>query len=207
MEDVLDLYAEPYDPKRPVVCFDEQSLQLLEETRVARAVAPGLPALVDYEYRRKGTANLFMAVEPLAGWRKVTVTERRTRLDFAAQMKELVDIHYPDAHGIRVVLDNLNTHTPASLYEAFPADEARRLVRRLEFHYTPKHGSWLNMAEAELSVLSKQCLDRRIGDRAMLARETAAWTDARNTKHIKIAWQFTVTHARQKLAHLYPAQP
>ena len=181
MEDVLDLYTEPYDPKCPVVCFDEKPLQLLEETRLSRPVAPGQPALVDYEYRRNGTANLFMAVEPLAGWRRVTVTERRTKVDFAAEMKRLVDLDYPDADRIRVVLDNLNTHRPASLYDAFPPQEARRLLRRLEFHYTPKHGSWLNMAEAELSVLSGQCLDRRIADLAILAREVSAWTRGRTT--------------------------
>lgn len=207
MEDVLDLYTEPLDPNRPVVCFDEKPLQLLEETRVSRPVAPGQPALVDYEYRRKGTANIFMAVEPRGGWRRVTVTERRTKLDFAAEMKQLVDVDYPGAERIRVVLDNLNTHTLASLYEAYPAHEARRLARRLEFHYTPKHGSWLNMAEAELSVLSGQCLDRRIGDTVILAREVAAWTAARNKERVCIQWRFTVDHARTKLKHLYPAQP
>ena len=207
MEDVLDLYAEPYDPKRPVVCFDEKPLQLLEETRVPRPVAPGKAALVDYAYRRKGTANIFLAVQPLAGWRAVTVTGRRTRLDFAAEMKRLVDVHFPDAERIRVVLDNLNTHTPASLYDAFPPDEARRLARRLEFHYTPKHGSWLNMAEAEPSVLGGQCLDRRIGDRDILAQEVAAWTARRNHERISIQWRFTVHDARRKLPHLYPSQP
>ena len=207
MEDVLDLYTEPYDPKCPVVCFDEKPLQLLEETRLSRPVAPGQPALVDYEYRRNGTANLFMAVEPLAGWRRVTVTERRAKVDFAAEMKRLVDLDYPDADRIRVVLDNLNTHRPASLYDAFPPQEARRLLRRLEFHYTPKHGSWLNMAEAELSVLSGQCLDRRIADLAILAREVSAWTRGRNDERVRIKWRFTVHDARRKLSHLYPAQP
>lgn len=206
MEDVLDLYAEPYDPKRPVVCFDEKPLQLLEETRLPRPVAPSQPALVDYEYRRKGTANLFLAVEPLAGWRKVTATERRTKRDFAQQLQELSE-HYPGAERIRIVLDNLSTHTLACLYEAFPAEEARRLVRRFEFHHTPKHGSWLNMAEAELSVLSKQCLDRRIADLGRLAQETAAWTVSRNSDRVKIHWRFTVHDARRKLSHLYPAQP
>jgi transposase len=205
MEDVLDLYAEPYDPKHPVVCFDEKPLQLLEETRLARPVAPSRPALVDYEYRRKGTANLFIAVEPLVGWRQVTPTERRTKLDFAGQLKALSE-HYPQAERIRIVLDNLNTHGPACLYEAFPPEEARRLVRRLEFHYTPKHGSWLNMAEAELSVLSKQCLDRRLGDLGQLAQETAAWTASRNRDQVKLHWRFTVPDARRKLRHLYPAQ-
>jgi len=206
MEDVLDLYAEPYDPRHPVVCFDEKPLQLLEETRLPRPVAPGQPALVDYEYRRKGTANLFLAVEPLAGWRQVTATERRTKLDFAGQLQELSE-RYADAERIRIVLDNLNTHTPASLYEAFPPEEARRLVRRFEFHYTPKHGSWLNMAEAELSVLSKQCLDRRLPDLGRVGRETTAWTASRNRDRVKIHWRFTVHDARRKLSHLYPNKP
>ena len=206
MEDVLDLYAEPYDPRHPVVCFDEKPLQLLEETRLPRPVAPGQPALVDYEYRRKGTANLFLAVEPLAGWRQVTATERRTKLDFAGQLQELSE-RYADAERIRIVLDNLNTHTPASLYEAFPPEEARRLVRRFEFHYTPKHGSWLNMAEAELSVLSKQCLDRRLADLRRVGRETTAWTASRNRDRVKIHWRFTVHDARRKLSHLYPNKP
>jgi hypothetical protein len=206
MEDVLDLYAEPYDPRRPVVCFDEKPLQLLEETRQPRPVAPGQPAQVDYEYRRKGTANLFLAVEPLAGWRKVTATERRTKLDFAEQLKALSE-HYADAERIRIVLDNLSTHGPACLYEAFPPEEARRLVRRLEFHYTPKHGSWLNMAEIELSVLSGQCLDRRLPDLEILAHETAAWVARRNDEKAMIAWRFTVRDARRRLSHLYPARP
>lgn len=206
MEDVLDLYAEPLDPKRPVVCFDEKPIQLLEETRLPRPVAPGQPALIDYEYRRKGTANIFMAVEPLAGWREVSVTERRTKLDFAAQLKQLSD-HYPDAERVRIVMDNLSTHTLACLYEAFEPEEARRLARRLEIHYTPKHGSWLNMAEAELSVLSNQCLDRRIGDRELLAKEVDAWTTSRNKERVGIQWRFTVRDARRKLSHLYPVQP
>jgi hypothetical protein len=206
MEDVLDLYAEPYDSRRPVVCFDEKPIQLLEEVRLPRPVAPGQPALVDYEYRRKGTANIFMAVEPLAGWREVTVTEHRTKLDFARQLKRLSE-HYAKAEQIRIVLDNLNTHTPACLYEAFPADEARRLIRRLEFHHTPRHGSWLNTAEAELSVLSKQCLDRRLGDLQRLGRETTAWAAERNSDRVTIHWRFTVHDARRRLSHLYPTQP
>jgi hypothetical protein len=204
MEDVLDLYAEPYDPTRPVVCFDEKPVQLVEETRVPRPVAPGRPALFDYEYRRKGTANLFVAVEPLAGWRQVTVTEQRTKQDFAAQMKRLVDVCYPEADRIRVVLDNLNTHRLASLYETYPPQEARRILRRLEFHHTPKHASWLNMAEVELSVLS-QCLDRRIPDRDTLAQQIAAYTTRRNGERATIRWRFTVGDARIKLNHLYPA--
>lgn len=205
MEDVLDLYTEPYDAKRPVVCFDEKPVQLLEETRVPRPPAPGQPAQIDYEYRRKGTANIFMAVEPLAGTRQVTVTEQRTKLDFAAQMK-LICAHYPEAELIRIVLDNLSTHTPASLYAAFPPHEARSLVRRLEFHYTPKHASWLDMAEVEIGVLSRQCLKRRIPDRETLVRETAAWTTRRNAEGAKIHWRFTACDARAKLNHLYPAQ-
>jgi len=207
MEDVLDLYAEPYDPKHPVVCFDEKPVQLLEETRLPRPVAPGQPALVDYEYRRKGTANIFLVVEPLAGWRGLAVTERRTSLDFAVQLQQLVDVHYPAAERVRVVLDNLSTHTPACLYQAFPPEEARRMLRRLEFHHTPRHGSWLNMAEAELSVLSKQCLDRRLGDLQRLGDETAAWTAQRNSDRVTIKWRFTIHDARRKLNHLYPTQP
>ena len=203
MEDVLDLYQQRYDPKLPVVCFDEKPVQLLAETRVPRPAAPGRPRRHDYEYERKGTANIFVAVEPLRGWRQVTVTERRTKLDFAAQMKQLVD-HYPEAERIRVVMDNLNTHKPASLYEAFPPAEALRLLRKLEFHYTPKHGSWLNMAELELSVLSRQCLRRRIGDRDTLVREVAAWQARRNHDGITTKWRFTVQDARRRLPHLYP---
>jgi len=204
MEDVLDLYEQPYDASRPVVCFDEKPVQLLAETRLPRPVRPGRPQRFDYEYERRGTANIFMAVEPLAGWRQVTVTERRTKLDFAAQMKQLVDVCYPDAERIRLVMDNLNTHKPASLYEAFPPAEARRLLRRLEFHYTPKHASWLDMAEIELSVLSSQCLAHRIADPDTLAAETAAWQKRRNQAGIPVKWRFTVNDARQRLPHLYP---
>jgi DDE superfamily endonuclease len=164
MEDVLDLYEQPYDPKQPVVCFDEKPLQLLAETRVPRPASPGRPRRYDHEYERKGTANLFVAVEPLRGWRQVRVTDHRRQQDFAHQMQQLVDVHYPEADKIRVVLDNLNTHKAASLYVAFPPAEALRLLRRLEFHHTPKHGSWLNMAEIEISVLGRQCLNRRIGE-------------------------------------------
>ena len=204
MEDVLDLYEQPYDPRKPVVCFDEKSVQLLAETRLPRPASPGRPRRYDYEYERKGTANMFVAVEPLRGWRQVTVTERRTKLDFAAQMQQLVDIHYPGADRIRVVLDNLNTHTLASLYAAFPASEALRLRRRLEFHYTPKHGSWLNMAEIEISVLSRQCLQRRIGDPETLRSEAAAWQQRRNSDGITTKWRFTVQDARRSLPRLYP---
>ena len=205
MEDVLELYEEMYDAKRPVVCFDEKSVQLVAETRVPSAVAPGRPKRYDYEYERRGTANIFMAVEPLGAWRQVSVTERRTKLDFAAQMQQLVDVHYPAAERIRVVMDNLNTHKPGSLYEAFTPVEARRLLRRLEFHYTPKHASWLNMAEIEIGVLSNQCLDRRIPDTDTLVTETTAWQTGRNREGIPTKWRFTVNDARGRLAHLYPA--
>lgn len=205
MEDVLDLYAEPYDATRPVVCFDETSKQLIAETRTPLPMEPGTPERVDYEYERKGTANLFLVTEPLSGWRHVDVTERRTKPDFAQQMRELVDQHFPNADRIRVVLDNLNTHTAAALYEAFPPAEARRILRKLEFHYTPLHGSWLNMAELEFSMLARQCLDRRIGDRDTLVSEIMAWETARNQQPATIHWQFTVDDARRKLHRLYPS--
>lgn len=205
MEDVLDLYAEPLDPARPVVCFDETSKQLVAETRVPLPMAPGSPERFDTEYARNGTANLFLMVQPLGGWRHVAVTDRRTKHDFAAQMRALVDRLFPDAATIRVVLDNLNTHTPAALYEAFPPAEARRVLRKLEFHYTPKHGSWLNMAELEFSMLSRQCLGRRIPDRDTLTTEVAAWEAARNEQRATISWTFTVEHARDKLHRLYPS--
>jgi hypothetical protein len=204
MEDVLDLYAEPYKAEQPVVCFDEKPVQLVGETRVPRPVAPGRPALYDYEYRRNGTANIFMAVEPLAGRRHVEVTERRTRLDFAEQMRKLVDVHYPEARCIHVVLDNLNTHEPASLYEAYRAAEARRILRRLCFHHTPAHASWLNMAEIEIGVLSGQCLKRRIPDSDTLTAETRAWEARRNAARATITWRFTMQDARCRLNHLYP---
>lgn len=205
MEDVLDLYAQPYDVKRPTVCFDETNKQLIKATRTPLPGQVGQVARYDYEYERNGTANLFMTVEPLAGQRFVEVTEQRTKIDFAHQMKNLVDAHYPQAEVIRVVLDNLNTHTPAALYEAFEAKEARRLVEKLEFHYTPKHGSWLNMAEIELAVLDKQCLDRRLPDPPTLRREVAAWQAARNQQRATIHWCFDVTKARTKLKKLYPS--
>ncbi len=205
MEDVLDLYAEDYDPVRPTVCFDETSKQLVAETRIPLPMAPGTPERIDYEYERKGTANLFLVTEPLTGWRHVDVTDRRTKHDFAHQMRELVDRHFPDATTIRVVLDNLNTHTPAALYEAFPPAEAARIRRKLELHYTPVHGSWLNMAELEFSMLVRQCLDRRLGDRDTLVTEVAAWEAARNEQRATIRWQFTVDDARRKLRRLYPS--
>ena len=210
MEDVLDLYAEPYDPQRPVVCFDETSTQLLGETRPALPPRPGLPLRQDCEYRREGTRNLFLACEPLAGWREVAVTERRTMQDFAHQMRWLVDEAYPEIPVVRVVLDNLNTHRmaslyEASLYEAFPAAEARRIAQRLEFHYTPKHGSWLNMAEIEFSVLSRSCLRQRLPDEDALRRETLALVQERNAAQATINWRFNTRDARTKLHRLYPS--
>ena len=205
MEDVLELYAEPYDPSRPKVNFDETSRQLLKETRTPIPVAAGRPACYDYEYERNGTRNLFIHCEPQTGWRHVEVTQRRGNVDFAYQMKWLVDERYPEAEVIRVVLDNLNTHKPASLYEAFPPEEARRIVKKLEFHYTPKHGSWLNMAEIELSILQRQCLARRIPDEETLKREIASWENQRNEEKAKIDWRFSITDARRKLKRLYPS--
>ena len=213
MEDVLDLYAQPYDQARPVICFDEQPHQLIADTRVPLPVAPGRPARVDYEYRRAGTANLFLVFEPLAGWRHVEVTAQRTNQDFAQQMKALVDGYYPAAERIAVVLGalanaqryNLSTHSPAALYQTFSPAEAFRLCKRLEFHYTPKHGSWLNMAELEFSVLDRQCLDRRLPDLDRLRREIAAWEATRNTKRTMAQWRFTIAKARTKLRRLYPA--
>jgi hypothetical protein len=205
MEDVLDLYTEPYDPKRPKVNFDETSKQLIRETRAPLPAAPGRPARYDYEYERNGTRNLCMLVEPQAGWRHITATERRTMQDFAHQMQWLVDEGYPEATVIRVVMDNLNTHKPASLYETFAPAEARRLLKKLKFHDTPKHGSWLNMAEIELSILSRQCLDRRIPDDATLRREITTYEDTRNAAKATITWRFTTTDAREKLHRLYPS--
>ena len=204
MEDVLDLYAEPYDPARPVVGLDERPLQLVAETRTPLPAAPGRKQRYDYEYERRGVGNLFTTVEPRAGWRHVAVTERRTAADFAHQLRWLVDEAYPDAEVVRVVLDNLNTHTTASLYAAFPAPEARRLARKLEFHHTPVHGSWLNVAECELAVLATQCLDRRLPDLATVAREVAAWEARRNQERPTVKWHFTTAQARRKLKHLYP---
>ncbi len=204
MEDVLDVYTRPYDPRRPQVCLDETSRQLLAETRPAQPAAPGHPAREDYEYVREGVCNLFLVTEPLRGWRHVLVSDQRTRLDWAECVRQLVDVYYPDAEVIVLVQDNLNTHTPASLYEAFAPAEAKRLAARLEIHYTPKHGSWLNMAEIELSVLAEQCLDRRLADRPTLEHEVAAWEQRRNAAQRGINWRFTTTDARVKLKHLYP---
>jgi hypothetical protein len=202
---VLEVYQRPHDPTCPVVCLDETSRQLISETRVPIAAKPGRPALHDYEYERNGTANLFMLFAPLEGWRHVKVTDRHAAVDYAQVLKELSDTHFPYARKIVLVQDNLNIHKPASLYEAFPAAEARRLVERFEWHYTPKHGSWLNMAESELGVLSSQCLDRRIPDKQTLTDEVAAWQDRRNKSHAKADWQFTTADARVKLKRLYPA--
>jgi len=205
MEDVLEVYHRPHDPEYPVVCVDETSKQLISETRVPIKAKPGQPARHDYEYERNGTANLFMMFAPLEGWRHVEVTDHHTAVDFAHMLRDLSDTHFPGAKKIVLMEDNLNTHKPASLYEAFPAAEARRLVERFEWHYTPKHGSWLNMAKSELSVLSGQCLDRRIPDKQTLTEEVAAWEHARNKKHVKADWQFTTADARVKLKRLYPA--
>ncbi len=204
MEDVLDLYAEPPDPKRPVVCFDESPTQLIGEVRQPLPPKPRQVARLDYEYRRNGTANLFMALDAHRPWRKVKVTERRTAVDFAACMRELAEVDFPDAERIRVVLDNLSTHTPGALYEAFPAPAARRVLRRLEFHFTPKHASWLNMAEIEIGVLRGQCLDRRIGEREQLEREIAAWERARNAADARVRWMFTTEKVRAKMGRAYP---
>jgi transposase len=204
MEDVLDLYAEAPDPRRPVVCFDESPTQLIGEVRQPIPATPGQRERYDCEYRRNGTANLFVFLDAHQPWRTVKVTERRTARDFAECMRDLVDLHYPKAELIRVVLDNLSTHSPGALYEAFPAPEARRILRRLEFHYTPKHASWLNMVEIEIGVLQSQCLDRRIGDRKTLQTEVAAWEDRRNTTGARIKWMFTTQQARIKLLRAYP---
>jgi hypothetical protein len=205
MEDVLEVYQRPYDSRRPVVCIDEAMKQLVKETRKNIPAAPGRPERTDYEYERNGTANLFMISEPLAGRRRVKVTDRRTKIDFAHVLREIVDEDYADAEVIVLVMDNLNTHKPASLYEAFEPAEARRIVNRLEIHYTPKHGSWLDMAEIELNVLQKQCLNRRIPDRATLNEEVAAWEQSRNNANNKVDWQFTTQDARTKLKRLYPS--
>jgi transposase len=204
MEDVLDLYSETPEPNKPVVSFDESPIQLIGETRVPIPPQPGKPARIDYEYRRNGTANLFVIVDAHAAWRHVKVTDRRTFVDFAECMRDLVDVHYPNAPLIRVVLDNLSTHRLAALYQAFSPSEARRIARRLELHYVPKHASWLNMVEIEIGVLKQQCLDRRIGARATLEREIAAWQAARNASGAKICWMFDVARAREKMRHAYP---
>jgi hypothetical protein len=205
MEEILDLYSQTEDPDYPLVCFDETSKQLTKETRLPQAAEPGQAAREDYQYERNGTANLFMFSAPLSGWRHVTVTAQRTLLDYAAQMKWLVDVAFPDALKVQVVQDNLNTHVKSALYKAFDPAQARRILNRLDFHYTPKHGSWLNMAEIELSVLSRQCLDRRIPDQEILKSEIMAWEERRNLAASTIDWRFTTQDARIKLKHLYPS--
>ena len=205
MEDVLELYRLPYDPRYPVVCMDEASKQLIGEVRIPLPVAEGQPVRYDSEYERLGVCNQFMFVEPLRGWRKVFVRERRTMIDWAFCIREILDVHYPDTEKVRLVLDNLNTHTGASLYEAFSPTEARHLLSRLEIHYTLKHGSWLNMAEIEIGVMNGQCLDRRIPEQQIISEEVGAWKQQRNKDEAKIRWTFTVSDARIKLVKIYPS--
>ena len=204
MEDVLDVYALPYDPKRPVVCFDESPVQLIAETRKPLPPKPGQPERFDYEYKRNGTRNLFFFFQPLAGWRHVLIREHRTKVDYAYAMRYLVDELFPEADVVVVVQDNLNTHTPAALYEAFEPAEAKRIMDRLEFHYTPKHGSWLNMVEIELGILSEQCLNARIPDEETLRCKVKAWERARNERRATVNWRFSTSDARVKLSRLYP---
>jgi DDE superfamily endonuclease len=205
MEDVIQTYLLPYDPRYPVVCFDEACKQLFGEVRPSRRPQPGKPARQDYEYERKGVCHQLLMCEPLRGWRHVYVSERRTRRDYAHCVRGLVAVYYPKAKKIRLVQDNLNTHDGASLYEAFPPQEARRLLDRIEFHYTPKHGSWLNMAETEISIMNGQCLDRRLDSQALIAREVAAWENKRNDRKACIHWTFTLAAARRQLQKLYPS--
>lgn len=204
MEAVLDLYAEPYDETRPVVCFDERPCQLLGDEIPPLPAQPGQAKRVDYHYVRQGVCNAFLVLEPLTGWRAIDITAQRTKTDFAAQMKTLVEVYFPKAQMIHVVLDNLNTHTPAALYEVFDPEEARHLLKRLTFHYTPKHGSWLNMAEIEFSVLVRQCLKRRIDSLSRLKSEVAAYVTQRNAAKSTVRWQFSVQQARTTLGRLYP---
>jgi DDE superfamily endonuclease len=205
MEDVLDVYQRPYDPKRPQVCLDEACKQVLADKKEPLSPQPGQVERVDYEYQRQGVANLFMLFEPLQGRRHVAVRERRTGVDWAHVVRELVDVHYPTADKIVLVMDNLNTHTPASLYEAFEPAEAKRLADKLEIHYTPKHGSWLNMAEIELSVLARQCLKERMDNRQYLQEQVMSWEEQRNSYSVKVDWRFTTADARIKLKRLYPS--
>jgi len=205
MEDILDLYHQAYDPRYPLVCFDETSKQLIAHKRLPQSAQPGQVARYDYEYKRNGVRNLFLFFEPLQGWRHVKVTHRRTKQDWAYCMPQLVDEFYPQAVKVRVVQDQLNTHNPAALYEVFAPAEAKRILDRLEFHYTPVHASWLNMAEIEFSVLSRQCLDRRIAEADTLCREVAAWETDRNERQVSVDWQFTTADARIKLKRLYPS--
>lgn len=205
MEDVLDVYTRPYDPLFPQICMDETSFQLVAETRTPIGVQPAMPVRYDYEYQRNGVCNLFMFFEPLTGTRSVSVTDRRTKRDWAHCMEHLISVAYPHAHKIVLVCDNLNTHTPASFYEVFPPDSAKYLADKLEIHYTPKHGSWLNMAEIELSVLSSQCLDRRMPDKPFVETEIDHWVASRNRQHATVDWRFTTDDARIKLKRLYPS--
>ena len=205
MEDVLEVYHQPHDPKKPLVCFDEGSKQQVKETRPPLPAKPGTLARYDYEYERNGTSNLFIFFAPLEAWRHIKITDRRTKIDFAHCMRDLVDVHFPEADKIVLVMDNLNTHKVASLYEAFPPQEARRIIEKLEIHYTPKHGSWLNMAELELSVLHRQCLDARIPDRPTLMEKVRAWEEQRNASEATVHWRFTTEDARIKLHKLYPS--
>ncbi|MDI6814430.1 MAG: IS630 family transposase [Desulfitobacteriaceae bacterium] len=204
MEEVLEVYQRPYDPQRPVVCMDEMPQQLLRDVHEPLPMEPGKPQREDYEYERNGVSNIFLFFEPLAGKRHIWVRERRTKKDWARAMRYLADELYPNAEGIVVVMDNLNTHSPAAFYEAFDPAEAQRLRRRFEFHYTPKHGSWLNVAEIELSALVRGCLSRRIPDQATLHKEVQAWAEERNRKTVRVEWHFTTADARTKLKHLYP---
>ena len=205
MEDVIAVYELPYDPQYPVVCFDEACKQLFGEVRPPQPATPGRPTRQDYEYERKGVCHQLVLCEPLTGWRHVRVTERRTRKDYALCLRELVDVYFPQATKIRLVQDNLNTHDGASLYEAFPPAEARRILDKIEWHYTPKHGSWLNLAESEISIMNSQCLDCRVESVAAVAENVAPWEEARNAKGIRVHWTFTVAAARQKLKKLYPS--
>jgi hypothetical protein len=204
MEDVLEVYQRLYDCGAPVVCMDEKSVQLLKETRPSMPASPGRAERIDYEYERNGTANIFMFCEPLVGWRQTRVTERRTKLDWAHAIRDLLDGRYADAKAVVLVMDNLNTHSIGSLYEAFPPTEARRLARRLEIHHTPKHGSWLNIAENELSALTRQCLSRRIGTIEKMASEVEAWDQTRNRNGVRVNWHFSIEQARTKLHRVYP---
>jgi DDE superfamily endonuclease len=205
MEDVLELYEEEPDPLRPRVCFDEQPYQMISELREPLPPKPGRPERYDYEYERGGSCNIFIFFCPDRGWREVKVTAQRTAIDFAECMRDLVDVHFPEVEKVRVVMDNLNTHTPGSLYKVFAPEEARRILKKLEFRFTPKHGSWLNMAEIELSVLTRQCLARRLPDRESVHRETSAWTKRRNAEGATVTWRFTSANARTKLQRLYPS--
>lgn len=204
MEDVLELYEQSYDPQRPIICMDETSKQLVGEIRTPIPARPGQPRRLDYEYERRGTADVFMFTEPLRNWRAAEVTATRTRIDWAIQIKNLIDVHYPSATTIRLVMDNLNTHSLASLYEAFPPEEARRIAAKIEIHHTPKHGSWLNIAEIELRALTGQCMNRRIPDEVKLRTEVRAWMHQRNASGARVDWQFKSKDARIHLKHLYP---